>query len=328
MTSLTHDRRGSGPPLLLIHGIGSRWQVWTPLLDLLSPHRDVIAIDLPGFGTSPMWSPPTPSGHPTPTPGTDHEPAPGTAPSTDHEPAPGPTPSAGREPTSGPVPSKGREPKPGPAPSASPMPGSVAHLADLVESFLDSLGLDQVEAGGSSMGGGIALELGRRGRASAVTAFSPVGFWPSGGGRWGRFVVGAARAGSTALDARLPRLMSSRAGRAALCSAFYAHPGSLDPTDCLADARALGNAPGFTASRIAFRHLTPWSSADLGALPHIPVTVAWGTRDAVLPYRNQALRARTTLPAARHVPLPGCGHLPFPDAPRRCADLLLHPAVP
>src|SRR6478735_2509293 len=57
MTSLTHDRRGSGPPLLLIHGIGSHWQVWHPLLPALAPHRDVIAIDLPGFGTSPIWPP-------------------------------------------------------------------------------------------------------------------------------------------------------------------------------------------------------------------------------------------------------------------------------
>lgn len=266
--TITFDRRGAGPPLLLVHGIGSRWQVWNPLLDLLAPHRDVIAVDLPGFGASPMWP-------------------------TDH--------------------------------AGSVVPGSVAHLTDLVESFLDGLGLGAVEVGGSSMGGGIALELGRRGRAQAVTAFSPVGFWPAGGGRWCRFVVGAAHAGSTALDAQLPRLMATRAGRTALCAVFYARPGRLDPADCLADARALANAPGFHASRSAFRRLTPWASADPGALPHIPVTVAWGTRDAVLPYRNQALRARRALPHARHIPLHGCGHLPFPDAAARCADLLLNP---
>ncbi|KUL26803.1 alpha/beta fold hydrolase [Actinoplanes awajinensis] len=265
MTSLTHDRRGAGPPLLLIHGIGSHWQVWAPLLDRLAPHRDVISVDLPGFGTSPLW----------------------------------------------------------PAPAAGVTPGSVPHLAGLVESFLDTLGLGAVEVGGSSMGGGIALELGRRGRASAVTAFSPVGFWPAGGGRWGRFVVGAARAGSTTLDPLLPRLLATRAGRAALCSVFYAHPSRLDPQECLSAARALARAPGFTASRTAFGGLTPWSGADIGPLAGVPVTIAWGTRDAVLPYRRQAFRARAALPGARHVTLPGCGHLPFPDAPDRCAELLL-----
>ncbi|GAA4587589.1 pimeloyl-ACP methyl ester carboxylesterase [Actinoplanes octamycinicus] len=268
MTGLVHHRGGSGEPLLLIHGIGSHWQVWNPVLLLLEPHRDVIAVDLPGFGASPLW----------------------------------------------------------PAPPPGVRPGSVPHLADLVSSFLDSLDLDVVDVAGSSMGGGVALELGRRGRARAVTAFSPVGFWPPGGARWCRFVVGAARAGSAALDPLLPRLMSSRAGRAVLCAPFYAHPALLAQDDCVAAARALAGAPGFTASRTAFRHLTPWSLQDPGALTRIPVTIAWGTRDAVLPYRNQAHRARTALPSARHVPLPGCGHLPFPDAPARCADLVLHPA--
>jgi pimeloyl-ACP methyl ester carboxylesterase len=37
-----------------MHGIGMRWQAWDPVLALLAPQRDVIAIDLPGFGSSPM----------------------------------------------------------------------------------------------------------------------------------------------------------------------------------------------------------------------------------------------------------------------------------
>ena len=30
---LNHYRAGSGEPLVLIHGIGSRWQMWEPVLD-------------------------------------------------------------------------------------------------------------------------------------------------------------------------------------------------------------------------------------------------------------------------------------------------------
>jgi pimeloyl-ACP methyl ester carboxylesterase len=48
------ERRGKGKPLVLIHGIGHRWQAWEPVLDELSRHHEVIAIDLPGFGRSPI----------------------------------------------------------------------------------------------------------------------------------------------------------------------------------------------------------------------------------------------------------------------------------
>lgn len=48
------ERRGSGEPLLLIHGIGHRWQAWEPVIDKLAEFHSVIAIDLPGFGRSPV----------------------------------------------------------------------------------------------------------------------------------------------------------------------------------------------------------------------------------------------------------------------------------
>jgi pimeloyl-ACP methyl ester carboxylesterase len=60
--NLNHHRAGSGDPLVLIHGIGSRWQMWEPVLDALSAEYDVIALDLPGFGRSPMPAPGTPPG--------------------------------------------------------------------------------------------------------------------------------------------------------------------------------------------------------------------------------------------------------------------------
>jgi pimeloyl-ACP methyl ester carboxylesterase len=50
---LAHDRTGSGPPLLLLHGLGSCKEMWRPVIPLLARERDVIAVDLPGFGASP-----------------------------------------------------------------------------------------------------------------------------------------------------------------------------------------------------------------------------------------------------------------------------------
>jgi pimeloyl-ACP methyl ester carboxylesterase len=58
IAGLNAVRAGSGPPMLLLHGIGHRWQAWTPLLDDLSRDFEVVAVDLPGFGKSP----PLPSG--------------------------------------------------------------------------------------------------------------------------------------------------------------------------------------------------------------------------------------------------------------------------
>jgi len=48
-----HIRCGTGKPLLLIHGLGGHWQSWNPILAELATRREVIAIDLPGFGQTP-----------------------------------------------------------------------------------------------------------------------------------------------------------------------------------------------------------------------------------------------------------------------------------
>lgn len=39
--------------MLLIHGLGGSWRSWTPILDGLAAERDLIAVDLPGFGDTP-----------------------------------------------------------------------------------------------------------------------------------------------------------------------------------------------------------------------------------------------------------------------------------
>src|SRR5690606_1786603 len=51
--TLSHTRAGRGEPLLLLHGIGHHRQAWDPVVDILATEREVIAVDLPGFGASP-----------------------------------------------------------------------------------------------------------------------------------------------------------------------------------------------------------------------------------------------------------------------------------
>lgn len=53
---LNYLRRGSGAPLVLIHPLGGELVVWDPVLDRLAAERDVIAVDMPGFGGSPPFT--------------------------------------------------------------------------------------------------------------------------------------------------------------------------------------------------------------------------------------------------------------------------------
>lgn len=46
-------RGGEGEPLVLIHGIGSSWRVWKPVLQQLEARHEVLALSLPGYGDSP-----------------------------------------------------------------------------------------------------------------------------------------------------------------------------------------------------------------------------------------------------------------------------------
>jgi len=47
------ERTGSGKPLLLVHGLGSSLRNWDPVAPALAAQREVIAVDLPGFGQTP-----------------------------------------------------------------------------------------------------------------------------------------------------------------------------------------------------------------------------------------------------------------------------------
>ncbi len=64
--SLAYDRQGSGPELVLIHPLGADRHVWRPVLDRLAAERDVLAIDLPGFGGTPALNRSHPPAIPSP----------------------------------------------------------------------------------------------------------------------------------------------------------------------------------------------------------------------------------------------------------------------
>ncbi len=50
---IAFESTGTGPPLALIHGVGTNRSVWGDTGKLLGTNHRVIAADLPGFGESP-----------------------------------------------------------------------------------------------------------------------------------------------------------------------------------------------------------------------------------------------------------------------------------
>ncbi|MFE9959867.1 alpha/beta fold hydrolase [Micromonospora sp. NPDC005299] len=249
------ERRGAGVPLVLLHGIGHHWAAWSPVLDRLAEAHDVIAVDLPGFGRSPV-------------------------------------PAAGLP---------------------ADMPGLVTGIVELFA----ALGLDRPHVAGNSLGGAIALELAAAGAVSSATALSPAGFCTPRELRWALTVLTLHRNAARLPEPVLRSLFANPALRTLALGMILARPNRMALADALADARALREARAFRAVARAGR-----GYAFAGA-PTVPVTVAWGTRDRILPYRQAAL-ARTRLPAARHLELTGCGHVPMHDDPELVASVILH----
>jgi pimeloyl-ACP methyl ester carboxylesterase len=256
---LAYERRGSGPPLVLLHGVGHRRQGWDAVVSLLTPHRTVITVDLPGHGESPALV------------------------------------------TAG-------------------LP-AVRAIAAEVFGFFDETGLGRPHIAGNSLGGSLALMAGAVGRAATVTALSPAGFWAR---RWevryARAAFLGAQFAGPVVQPFVPALVRSTVGRWLIEGAFLARPKAMTAEQAAADAVA------FFAARDAVRAVMadPVFATDFaGDMPaDVPVTIAWGTRDLLLP-PGQARVARRYLPRARFVPLPGCGHVPMTDDPALVARVLL-----
>ncbi|MEW2167585.1 alpha/beta fold hydrolase [Streptomyces sp. NPDC007084] len=254
--TLSYARVGSGEPLLLLHGIGHHRQAWDPVIPLIAAERDVIAVDLPGFGASPA------------------------------------------------------------------LPDGLSHdlstVVPVLGALCEALGVERPHVAGNSLGGLLALELGREKRVRSVTTFSPAGFWSPVERRYAFGVLLAMRQAARRMPVPVvERLSRSAAGRTVLTSSIYARPARRSPEAVVAETLALANAEAFTET---LRAGTTVQFTD--DIPALPVTVAWGTRDRLL-VRRQGVRAKQIIPRARLVRLPGCGHVPMNDDPALVARVLL-----
>jgi pimeloyl-ACP methyl ester carboxylesterase len=238
---IAFDRVGSGPPLVLLHALGADRHMWDPVLERLAGEREVYAVDMPGFGASPVIDPAAP--------------------------------------------------------------------ADLARAIGEGLGLDRPHVAGNSLGGWVALELARSGRARSVTAIAPAGLWPE------PLMPKRSAARRLARGARpiLPALLSRERGRRLALAGTIVHPERIPPAAALRLVRAYADAPGFEAANDAMRASRFTGLADID----VPLTLAWPEHDRLVG------RPRTVPASAREFALPGCGHLPTWDDPERVAEVLL-----
>jgi pimeloyl-ACP methyl ester carboxylesterase len=190
-------------------------------------------------------------------------------------------------------------------------------LTDAAARFIAEAGLERPHVAGNSLGGAVALELGRRELVASVTALSPAGF----ASRPGQLFAGRSLQLTYHLGSMLrplaPRIVTRPRLRRLFYAQMFAHPERLTPGQAYADLVTLIESKGFLDT------LTELDGHRFEGEIDVPVTVAWGTRDALL-LPTQALRARRLLPGAHHVWLHGCGHVPMNDDPEQVARVLLH----
>jgi pimeloyl-ACP methyl ester carboxylesterase len=214
--------------------------------------------------------------------------------------------------------------------SSPPLPAGVDPTidayADAFVGWFDELGLQDPYVAGNSMGGAIALELARRGRARGVTAISPAGFWNDRELRYCQRSLGLIARMPGVVHAPMMALVGSPVTRTLLISNLFARPWRVPAVELRGALAAAWSAPAFTPALEAFARYR-FSAARAADLDQRRVTIAWGTRDRLLPYSRQAPRARALLPGARHVALPRLGHVPFYDDPGMMVELLSRDAL-
>lgn len=203
-------------------------------------------------------------------------------------------------------------------PLAAGEPSTIPSMADALERELDAAAIDTAHLVGNSLGGWLALELARRGRARSVVALSPAGMWFGRENAYARIVLRSSRAGARLARHWAGALTRTPARRAALLSTFFSGPRRLAAEEAAYAIRVLARAP-------AFDETLDWTlSHRAEGLDEIrcPVLIAWGTRDRLLLPR-QGRRFARRIPGAELRSLPGLGHLPMSDDPELVARTIL-----
>jgi pimeloyl-ACP methyl ester carboxylesterase len=209
---------------------------------------------------------------------------------------------------------------------AEPLPdgtrASALTLTDALERGLDAAGIETAHFAGNSLGGWLALELARRGRARSVTAISPAGAFttPKDLKRVVK-MLGQARSMSLALGPRLGPLIRRPRGRRLLLR-MVSERGDRVP------AAAMAELFEDLAACTIFEDFVASIGADGGIAPGVdasgtPIRIAWAEHDRTIPFERYGRPMLDLVPGAEHITLPGVGHVPMYDDPELVARTIL-----
>lgn len=208
-----------------------------------------------------------------------------------------------------------------PYPLEQPM--TIAGAADALESNLDELGVSTAHVVGNSLGGALALELAKRGRARSVVALAPGGGWTQGDGeaqRIARFFDRQLRL-TRKLAPRVSTIMRRPAIRHLALRDIMRHGelvAAADAVDLVVTSLRCTVAEQVLA---ALRVDHDLALRDLDQIA-CPVMLASPQYDRVLPVERNAPRLRREVPGAEVRMLAGCGHVPMWDNTRLVVSLI------
>lgn len=253
-------RAGTGEPLVLLHGIWESWRSWSPVLERLSPERDVLAPTLRGHLGAAAFAP-------------------------------------GEEPT-------------------------IEAWTDGICAELDAAGFERPDIAGNSLGGWLALELGKRGRARSVVGISPAGLFTDDEGRAFAKKFRRDHRLVKAVRPLLRRIVRTRRGRRILLADNCSDPARIPPDEAeallaeFAYCDVVGHLDANAGSQGGLRRIEGLAQI------RCPVLVLHPEGDRLLS-REHAERFIAELPQAELRGLPGCGHTAMFDAPALVADTIL-----
>ncbi len=202
-------------------------------------------------------------------------------------------------------------------PLASRRPASLDHLVDDLERLLDELEIARAHLAGNSLGGWVALELARRGRALTVCALSPAGMW--GDETDERRVATLKRAvRDTKRSQRLlPLVAHSRHVRRFALRNSALHGERVSPAEFLELTEDVIGCEISGDLLASDGRLSPLDPAPC------PLTLAWSVGDRIFPLEDYRSRACELIPAAQFIVLDDVGHVPMLDDPRLVAQTIL-----
>jgi pimeloyl-ACP methyl ester carboxylesterase len=205
-------------------------------------------------------------------------------------------------------------------PPALRRPITADDVIDWAVEYLDAQGLSRPYVAGHSMGGFVAIELARRGRATAACALAPGGFWSDGDGLRAQ-TVAKVQGGSgftRLIRPVLPLMLRVAPIRRAFMQYGACH------AERVTAKRAIEIIDDFIGCSVADQVFSTDDQriAPLDPLP-CPVTIAWSEKDVIIPFDRYQPNAQKCLPEATFEILPDVGHDPMMDDPRLVAATIL-----